>query len=248
MELMPMPARTHGPTLPYTLIAGVVPHQPGWLIVSAKLQGATMAPEAPRVLGCFADVLDDKPAHAVIALFAPVGLLDKPDAGGRECERAARALLGRRRGAAIRSAPSWLAINGIEPPETLALDAVTAALLPHYAEVASEMAPYRQRTVYEVHPELSFFQLNDDQPLESSKRSAAGRSQRRELLERRIPGVERLLDASLPGIGNAQLRQTQLLDATACLWTARRVLARAVTRLPADPVWDSQGLRMEIVR
>jgi predicted RNase H-like nuclease len=140
-----------------------------------------------------------------------------------------------------------LAINGTEPPETLGLDAVTAALLPHYSEVAREMAPYRQRTVYEVHPELSFFQLNDDQPLGSSKRSAAGRSQRRQLLERRIPGVERILDSSLPS-SNRQLRQDQLLDATACLWTARRILARAVTRLPADPVWDSQGLRMEIVR
>jgi predicted RNase H-like nuclease len=243
-----MPVRTHGPTLPYTVIAGVVPHQPGWLMVGAKLQGATMAPETPRLLGTFADVLDDKPAPAVIALFAPVGLLDKPDAGGRECERAARALLGRRRGPAIRSAPSWLAVNGNQPPEGLGLDAVTASLLPHFAEVAREMAPYRQRTVYEVHPELSFYQLNDDQPLESSKRSAAGRHQRRELLEQRIPGVERILDTSLSDASGTQLRQIQLLDATACLWTARRILARAVTRLPVDPVWDSQGLRMEIVR
>jgi predicted RNase H-like nuclease len=39
-----------------------------------------------------------------------------------------------------------------------------------------------------------------------------------------------------------------LLDAAACLWTARRVAARAATRIPMDPEWDSQGLRMEIVR
>jgi predicted RNase H-like nuclease len=38
-----------------------------------------------------------------------------------------------------------------------------------------------------------------------------------------------------------------LLDAAACLWTGRRVAARA-TRMPVDPEWDSQGLRMEIVR
>jgi predicted RNase H-like nuclease len=125
----------------------------------------------------------------------------------------------------------------------LGLDAVTTALLAHYTEVGGEMAPYRQRTVFEVHPELSFFQLNEDRPLDGSKQSIAGRTERRLLLQRRIPGVERLLDASLPGV-----RDTQLLDATACLWTARRILARAVTRLPADPVWDSRGLRMEIVR
>jgi predicted RNase H-like nuclease len=231
-----------GPTLPYTLIAGVVPHQPGWLVASAKLQGATMAPEAPRVMASFTDVLDDKPSFAVIALFAPIGLLDKPDPGGRLCERAGRALLGPRRGA-IRSAPSWLAVEGADDGASAGLDAVTAALLPHYAEVANEMAPYRQRTVFEVHPELSFFQLNDDRPLDTSKRTAAGRAERRQLVQRRIPAVERILDASVAGVHDAQL-----LDASACLWTARRILARAVTRLPPDPVWDSRGLRMQIVR
>jgi predicted RNase H-like nuclease len=212
------------------------------LVASAKLQGATLAPEGPRVLGSFADVLDDKPSFAVIAVFAPIGLLDKPDPGGRLCERAGRALLGPRRGA-IRSAPSWLAVERADEQGVLGLDAVTAALMPHYIEVANEMAPYRQRTVFEVHSELSFFQLNDDSPLESSKRSAAGRAERRQLVQRRIPNVERILDASLPGV-----HSPQLLDAAACLWTARRILARAVTRLPADPVWDSHGLRMEMVR
>jgi predicted RNase H-like nuclease len=32
------------------------------------------------------------------------------------------------------------------------------------------------------------------------------------------------------------------------MWTARRIVSRAITRLPEDPEWDSQGLRMEIVR
>jgi predicted RNase H-like nuclease len=233
---------SRGPSLPYTLIAGVVPHQPGWLVASAKLQGATMAPEPPRVLTSFADVLDEKPSFAVIALWAPIGLLDKPDPGGRLCERAGRALLGPRRGA-IRSAPSWLAVERVGERASVGLDAVTAALMPHYVEVANEMAPYRQRTVFEVHPELSFLQLNDDRPLETSKRTAAGGAQRRQLVQRRIPAVERILDASISGVQRAQL-----LDATASLWTARRILARAVTRLPADPVWDSRGLRMEMVR
>jgi predicted RNase H-like nuclease len=39
-----------------------------------------------------------------------------------------------------------------------------------------------------------------------------------------------------------------LLDAAALLWTARRISARAGTRLPADPEWDVEGLRMEFVR
>ena len=39
-----------------------------------------------------------------------------------------------------------------------------------------------------------------------------------------------------------------LLDVAAFVWTARRIFARAAIRIPQDPEWDEQGLRMEIVR
>src|SRR4051812_20823965 len=92
--------------LPYNLVAGVVPCPRGWLVAGAKVLGATLAPELPRVLPTFLEVLDDRPAFTVIALYAPIGRLDEVVTGGRSCEREARALLGRRRGAAIRSAPA----------------------------------------------------------------------------------------------------------------------------------------------
>ena len=38
-----------GPELPYSVVAGVTPCAPGWLVMSAKLNGATFAPELPRV-------------------------------------------------------------------------------------------------------------------------------------------------------------------------------------------------------
>jgi predicted RNase H-like nuclease len=38
-----------------------------------------------------------------------------------------------------------------------------------------------------------------------------------------------------------------LLDAFALLWTARRVYGHAAKRLAVEPVWDSEGLRMEFV-
>ena len=49
-----------------------------------------------------------------------------------------------------------------------------SVLLRRYREVAAEMAPYRQRTVFEVHPELSFFQLNGDVPLRWTKKFEVG--------------------------------------------------------------------------
>jgi predicted RNase H-like nuclease len=125
---------------------------------------------------------------------------------------------------------------------TVGLDAVTQRLLQRYREVALEMAPYRQRTVYEVHPELSFFQLNEDTPLRYSKRSQAGQEERRQLLAKKIPGGERIYDTQL-----TRVPASHLLDVAALMWTARRIFARAGVRVPQDPEWDENGLRMEIV-
>ena len=123
------------------------------------------------------------------------------------------------------------------------MSAVARLRLPRIRETANELQPYWQRTVYEVHPELSFYQLNEDQPLQWSKHRTMGRKERRALLETRLPGVERVLDAKV-----GRIREFHLLDAAACLWTARRIAARAVQRLPEDPEWDSEGIRMELVR
>src|ERR1700719_104223 len=126
---MSMP-QAHGPNLPYKLVAGVIPCRGGWLVASAKLQGVTIAPEEPRILDGFTAVLDEKPSFTVIALHAPVGFLDKAEPGGRTCDREARALLGPRRGAAVRSAPSWAAFEAQASGQAEGLDAVTAILLP----------------------------------------------------------------------------------------------------------------------
>lgn len=148
-----------------------------------------------------------------------------------------------RGGAPVRCAPSWSAFGAPDAARSEGLDAITSALFPRYAEVAREMAPYRQRVVCEVHPELTFYLLNEDRPLLHPKRFVAGQVERRQLLTRRIPGVERILDSEVPGA-----KPWHLLDAAACLWTARRVIARAASRLPVDPEWDTQGLRMELMR
>jgi len=211
-------------------------------VASAKLHGATFAPEEPRVLGSFAEVLDEKPSFSVITLNAPVGYADEVHHGGRTCDRMARALLGRR-GSTVHNAPSRASLQEEADVADDGLDAVTNVLLRRYREVAAEMAPYRQRTVFEVHPELSFFQINSDVPLRWSKKTEAGVEERIALLKKRVPGSERVLEAELDDVP-----LSHLVDVTAILWTARRIFARAGTRLPSDPEWDEQGLRMEFVR
>ena len=123
------------------------------------------------------------------------------------------------------------------------LDIITWRLMSRIREVREQVQPYWQRTVYEVCPELSLHQLNDNKPMTSRKRSVVGQEERRALLVQRFPGSERILDAETIGAG-----AYHRTDACAALWTARRLVARAVLRLPQDPEWSSQGLRMEIVR
>jgi predicted RNase H-like nuclease len=236
------PPANRGPQLPYSIVAGVTPCRGGWLVASAKVQGTVFAVEDPIRLPTFIEVVDQRPAYATIALNAPVGYLDESDLGSRTCDREARLLLGRR-GAAVKNAPVRLdALNDVDLlPDRL--DAITRTLLHRYREVASEMAPFRQRSVHEVHSDLCFYQLNGEQPMRYSKQSEAGRSERRALLEEKVPGVHRILDAEIPGVS-----LPHLLDAAVFVWTARRIHGRAGIRIPADPEWDGQGLRMEILR
>ena len=148
-----------------------------------------------------------------------------------------------RRGAAVKSAP--VQADNRVGVDLLAdnLDAISKTLLPRYQEVADEMAPYRQRTIYETNAELSFYQLNDDVPMQWGKHSEKGIEERKALLEAKVPGVLRIVQAEVPGAA-----VSHLLDVSAILWTARRIFAKAVVRIPTDPEWDEQGLRMEIVR
>lgn len=214
-------------------------------MVSAKLQGITMSPQEPEVFKRFIDILDYRPSFAAMAVHLPLGLPGERLKGGRECDREARRLVRWPRAAAIASPPSYAAVDAWRRggPDRRGLSAVTQSLMPRIAEVYQHLGSYHQRTLFEVHPELSFFQLNGDRPLLYSKHTDAGKQERQHLLISKIPGVERILQAR-----TGSFRYHHLLDGCADLWTARRVLARAVTRLPDKPEWDDLGIRMEIVR
>lgn len=230
-----------GPVLPYSVVAGVTPSGPGWVVQSAKIHGSTFAPELPRLYESFLEILGEHPAYAILVVNAPIGYLDTPEMGGRTCDRQARALV-RRRGSTVHNAPSRAVLNGLVDWRNGGVDAVTATLLPRYLEVAKEMSPFRQRIVYEGHPELSFYQLNQDTSMKRSKRIIPGRDERLEVLETHIPGIENILTIKLDGVA-----EKHVFDALAMLWTARRVWGRSARRIPIEPEWDSEGLRMEFV-
>jgi predicted RNase H-like nuclease len=77
--------------------------------------------------------------------------------------------------------------------------------------------------IIEVHPEVSFTELASG-PLQASKHSAEGLTERRRVLEG--AGIELPV---VPGVPDADL-----LDAGAAAWTARRYLRGDATPLPED--------------
>ncbi|MDQ1686645.1 MAG: hypothetical protein QOC82_3382 [Frankiaceae bacterium] len=237
-----------GPSLPYQLLAGVVPCPAGWLIASGKLIGIQVYPEEPTVAKAFRDILDSIPQYAVIAVTVPIGLPSKASRRGRGADVAARSILGFPHAGAIGSTPTRKSLQAKDYEAARKanggqLDVVTWQQFGKIREVNEQMQPYLQRRVYEVRPELSFFQLAEDEVLKHAKDTAAGQQERRALLVRRMPGSERVIDAALKGV-----RRSHLVDGAVALWTARRIAARAVTRVPEEPEWDDNGLRMEIVR
>lgn len=242
---MPQKRRGGGPELPYKLIAGVEPCPGGWLVVSARLIGTNAQPQEPEVYATFADILDYRPSFEVIAIHCHLSFPEEDTKGGRTCDKLARQLIGWPRSGAIGSPPSrhYLRTGDLEARASKGLNPINAQMMRRYAEVAAEMRPYRQRQVFEVHPELSFYQLNDDQPMKHSKHSELGVAERVALVTTKVPGVDDVLAAGLKGV-----TQAHLLDAIAELTTARRIAARAVVRMPEDPEWDEQGVRMELLR
>src|SRR5207248_1938991 len=201
-------ARQHlrkGAPVPYRPLAGVEPCPGGWLVVPGKLQGVSLFPEPPQVMPSITDVLDTRPSYETIALHAPIGLPGARTPGGRACDRQARKLLGTRRGAAVTAPPSR---SDVYDASGEGLSAVVRAQLARIREVQRDVASYHQRTVFEVHPELGFFQLNDDAPLRYAKRTHLGIDERLTLLKARMPGLERVLDNIPDGV-----RLATVLDA-----------------------------------
>jgi predicted RNase H-like nuclease len=230
--------------LPYQILAGVEPVPGGWLVAPGNIQGIQLAPQPAHVLPTLADVLDYRPAFTVIALHAPVGVQEEPGST-RSCDESARQRLGRRAGSVVK-APSraLLAATSYEEARRIdpSLDIVRWRSLAKAAEAAREVQSWRQRNVFEVNPELAFLEMNGGEPIPFARRSEHGRKLRHDLLVTKLPGAERVLRERPRGV-----RELKLMDALADLWVARRVLARAIHRSATDPVWDEEGVRMDIV-
>ncbi|MCL6581374.1 MAG: DUF429 domain-containing protein [Firmicutes bacterium] len=248
---------------------GVDACQGGWCV--AKLRRLKGKPEdgAPEDDGTPAE-LEVLPSFAEVARRAleggaevvfvdmPIGLPDGRKVRRRVCDSLARRTLGRQSSSVFPvpvrpaleartyeeasrvqqevaggrlSRQSWgLAAKILEVDRTLREDPLTARLAPR---------------VYESHPELCFLRLNGGQPVEWSKRSAAGVLARARLLRPYLGDVWAFISEQRAGLEAAAI--DDVLDALVLAVHARLAPERGMLSLPPQPEIDVGGLPMRIV-
>ena len=230
--------------------AGVDGCRAGWVVVLVHPLACDAQEHQVTICTRFEDVLALLPTSAVSAIDIPIGLLAERQPGGRDCDRCARRLLGRR------------ASSVFTPPTRALLDATHYAqvrghglsiqafnILPKIREVDRVMSPVLQQRVYEAHPELAFQSLAGH-PLQNRKKTVAGREERLRVLEH-IPsplfhGIRAAFERILHAYKRTDVAPDDILDAYVLMWTALRIWRARAHRVPDVPSYDARGLRMEI--
>jgi predicted RNase H-like nuclease len=238
---------------PGSTIAGADGCRGGWIVIQ---QSGPASPLSWRVVPTLDELFSGSATPDLVAVDIPIGL---PEKGARGCDREARRRLGPKRGTSVFPAPirKILDAGSYEEGCQLGLQAdgrkisrQVWAILPKIAEVDRLLRenPNARARVHEVHPEVSFFYLNGERPVELPKRKRPGRDARAELIRGHFGDAvdEALKDRRLRGL----CRIDDLLDAFAALWTAARIVENRAIPFPESArkaEQDESGLQMEIL-
>ncbi|MBO0346638.1 DUF429 domain-containing protein [Roseibium sp. CAU 1637] len=236
------------------LVAGVDGCKGGWVAVyfpnrhpgEAKLLKVTQ----------FADLLAPDPDLKVLAVDMPMGLPAHIGPDGRGPEKAVRKLLGERQ-SSVFSVPSRAAVFCTDYREACDVAQQTSEparkvskqcfyLFPKIREVDAVLTPRSENRIFEVHPEVAFWRLNDGAPMSlpkkvKSRANGPGLDQRQALLQK-YGFTSAFLEQKRPaGVG-----RDDLLDAAVNSLIAMRILSGEARAFPTDFVRDGKGLRMAI--
>jgi predicted RNase H-like nuclease len=222
------------------VIAGVDGCTDGWLAVIERQDDDFEVRKFPS----FSRIVDDLDLQLIV-IDIPIGLTER---GPRLSDIEARRFIGPR-GSSVFPAPLRPMLAAKDYPEACSTrfgiehkrcSKQLWAITPKIREVDGCMNPDLQGRVYEGHPEVSFACMNGG-CLNHSKHKAEGREQRVALLEKHFPDLRSRL------VALSELKADgDIIDAFACLWTARRLSRGNARRFPLEPPLDARGLRMEI--
>jgi predicted RNase H-like nuclease len=220
-------------------IVGVDACKSGWIAVVLRGESVS-ATHLKRIDGLEAAIPDAE----VIAIDIPIGL---PTAGRRLADIDAKKTLGKR-GSTLFVVPVRAALEAPTHSEATRLSRELSgfgisqqsyALAPKILEVEGWLlsAPC---SVWEVHPELSFAELNGS-VMTSSKKSWAGMMQRRELLIRAVIDLDHVT-----GDASERAATDDMLDAAVAAWSGKRMLEGHARSIPTVAPVDSIGRMVAI--
>jgi predicted RNase H-like nuclease len=220
----------------------------GWIAVSWTVDGvisSTVHASPLELMRCYERA-------TVIGVDVPIGLSDGEP---RLCDVEARATLRAPRASSVFPPPIRSALNAETRQEACAIQyAVNQrrigvqswGILPKIRDwdrYLSSNDIHAQR-VYEVHPEICFWALAGGHPMRHKKTKPEGRAERRQLLIKEF-GDEALI-ITRRNHSRAEVKDDDLHDAFAALWSAQRIGRNEAKSVPATPPCDSAGLRMAI--
>lgn len=184
----------------------------------------------------------------IVVVDMPIGLLEEAEPGGRPCDRDARRMLGQPRGSSVFPPPARPALSADGYADAMRRNGRGMSLqaynvLAKIREVDAALTLEGQSRVYEGHPEMAFMRLAGA-PLGPPKRRAAGRRQRRALLENALrEPIE--AEAIRERYGRGSVAADDILDAVVLTLTARHVL-EGTAQIAGDGSRDARGLEMAI--
>jgi predicted RNase H-like nuclease len=232
------------------IVVGVDGCPDGWVAAAADLDDGQLE---FRVFARFSDLVEHYEDAGAIGIDVPIGLLT---CYSRSADLRARKLMPGK-GSSVFPAPHpdiihehthEAASTRSKEVHKKGVSQQGFAILPKIAEVNEFLTQELQRRIFEVHPEVSFTELNGGDPVRSRKSRTAGFDARRELLVKRsgFTSIPTKLEASKVGNG-LKVHADDTLDAIVAAWTARRFVEGIAKRIPSEPQIGFRGLRAEIV-
>jgi predicted RNase H-like nuclease len=248
------------------LVAGLDGCRGGWVVV--LVDGDLTKATAERI-ATFPELFDREHAPRIVAVDMPIGLPRRSGPRGRAPERIVRPLLGGRQ-SSVFSIPSRSAVYaGVDEaiPEadryrhccTIARETSEGGkavakqgyhIFPKIVEIDQVLQSRKDllASIYECHPEVSFWAMNSRVPLGEPKKvkhkpHPAGLDLRRRLLE--AQGFnEHIMDAA--SAKRLKVGYDDLIDACAAAWTAMRLADGKAISFPDPPEQDDCGLPIAI--
>lgn len=189
-----------------------------------------------------------------ILIDIPIGLHGRhPEE--RLCDKLARTVLRPHRGSCVFPAPSRCALQCQTYAQASqhnrdctgrGLSKQSFAILPKIREVDDYLKQqHRRGKIHEMHPEVSFWALNQQTPISCNKKTREGYETRIAVLSHYYPRLRGVIEKAMQQYRRAVLARDDIVDAFVGAITAR--YARSLCRFPAEQQVDETGLPMEIV-